>query len=326
MIRKLQEISFINNEDETYIRTPDLSRKEFEQLRDLGSKETITVLQEFGMIKSSVICDGCGNILNNIYYEKDRNPRFRCKNRQCTTKTNYNITKNTIFHYSKLDYGCVLEILYQFSCRRTVADTSETLNISKKTVIDFYKLFRSSLTFFLDKTSKKIGGEGIIIHFDETPMTHRHGGLGRENPSNTVWVVGAVDIHQRKCFLKFLPSRSRDDLFIFLREWILPGSVVHTDSHRSYLTLSSLGFTHFTVNHSRELVSRDGIHTNWIEGIFGSLKKLQRKYDSNWSGVENLNIFLSEFCFRYTYDAWNRKKAFLKKLAVLKFVSMNFDQ
>ncbi|KAG0441937.1 hypothetical protein DMUE_0677 [Dictyocoela muelleri] len=152
-----------------------MRRKDFEELRDLDIKETIKVLQEFGMIKSSVICEGCGNILNNIHYEKDRNPQFRCKNRRCTLKTNYNMTKNTIFHYSKLDYENVLEILYQFSCRRTVSDTFESLNISKKTLIAFYILFRQILTFFLDKTSKKIGGDGFIIHFDITPMTHRHG-------------------------------------------------------------------------------------------------------------------------------------------------------
>lgn len=40
-------------------------------------------------------------------------------------------------------------------------------------------------------------------------------------------------------------------------------------------------------------MSRQGIHTNRIEGLFGSLKKLAREYDSYWAGVTNLNSFLS---------------------------------
>ncbi|KCZ81223.1 hypothetical protein H312_01369 [Anncaliia algerae PRA339] len=130
--------------------------------------------------------------------------------------------------------------------------------------------------------------------------------------------VGAVDILTRKCFLKFLPSRSRADLFSFFSTWILPGSIVHTDCHRSYATLSTLGFTHFTVNHSRNLVGPDGIHTNWIEGLFGCVKKLIRKYDAGFTTVQNLDLYLSEFCFRYSFSVFDRKTAFCKLLFVLK--------
>ncbi|KRH92341.1 hypothetical protein M153_7282000865 [Pseudoloma neurophilia] len=45
---------------------------------------------------------------------------------------------------------------------------------------------------------------------------------------------------------------------------------------------------------------------------------MARKYDAVYSGLENLHRYLSEFCFRYSFSAWNRKKAFLKILFVLK--------
>ncbi|KCZ79609.1 hypothetical protein H312_02995 [Anncaliia algerae PRA339] len=141
--------------------------------------------------------------------------------------------------------------------------------MTKKTVIELYKIFRTVIFQLVERNSEKFGGNGIVIHFDKTQKTHRHGLTGRHNCSNTVWVVGAVDIIYRKCFLKFLPSRSRSDLFHFFSTWILPVSIVHTDCHRSYNTLNTLGFTHFTVKHNRNLVGPDGIHTNWIEGLFG---------------------------------------------------------
>ncbi|KCZ77939.1 hypothetical protein H311_01042 [Anncaliia algerae PRA109] len=90
-----------------------------------------------------------------------------------------------------------------------------------------YKSFRISICQFLENRSERLDGNGIVVHFDETTITHRHGVTGRHNRSNTVWVVGAVDIHTRKCFLKFLPSRSRADIFLFFSTWILPGYCVY---------------------------------------------------------------------------------------------------
>ena len=37
------------------------------------------------------------------------------------------------------------------------------------------------------------------------------------------------------------------------------------------------------------MVGPDGIHTNWIEGIFGAMKKLRRQYDSRWTNIDDLN-------------------------------------
>jgi hypothetical protein len=89
--------------------------------------------------------------------------------------------------------------------------------------------------------------------------------------------------------------------------------------------LNSLGFTHLTVNHSRNLVGPNGVHTNWIEGIFGCIKKLIRKYDAGFTTVNNFELYLAEFCFRYSFDVFDRKKAFVKMLYVLKETKNYFD-
>lgn len=298
---------------------------DYDILKVLPIEELINVLKNTGIINSSFNCPTCNDTLINIYHNADRHPFFRCNRKTCPRKR-YSVFHNTIFNGVKIEYNMVLKILYFFSCRRNVSECVSCLNVSKPTVISFYNLFRSSLLYFMDKNSKKVGGSGVVIHFDETPITHRHGLQGTHAPSNTVWVVGCIDIHTRNCFLKFLPSRSRDDLFHFLNLWILPGSIVHTDCHRSYATLSSLGFTHFTVNHSINLVGPDGTHTNWVEGLFGCVKKMRRKYDATWSGVNNLELYLAEFCFRYSHDAWCRSKAFLKICYALSDVREKLNQ
>ena len=178
----------------------------------------------------------------------------------------------------------------------------------------------------MDRTSEKIGGPEVIVHVDETAITSKKYGKGKSTPSNTVWVVGGVDINSRKLFLKFLPSKSTEDLMRFLCKYVESGSIVHTDSLPSYNAMVKCGFTHFKVNHSTGFKSPKGIHTNWIEGIFGSLKKLRRKYDTNWTNADDLSYALSEYCFRYSHQVWDRRYAFLKILAVLRYVKIELDK
>ncbi|MGL6132066.1 MAG: hypothetical protein ACRCZ9_10675 [Fusobacteriaceae bacterium] len=66
---------------------------------------------------------------------------------------------------------------------------------------------------------------------------------------------------------------------------------MHNDFHASYVTHSSLGFTDFTINHSRNIVGHDGMHTNWIEGIFGSMKKFRRNYDAKYVDFDGLEQY-----------------------------------
>ncbi|KRH94984.1 hypothetical protein M153_7300011131, partial [Pseudoloma neurophilia] len=54
------------------------------------------------------------------------------------------------------------------------------------------------LGYFSEAHSEPSGGDGIVIHFDKTIITHRHKILGRNTRSHIVLVVGAVDIYSKK--------------------------------------------------------------------------------------------------------------------------------
>ena len=171
---------------------------------------------------------------------------------------------------------------------------------------------------FCDMTSVQLGGPVVNVHLDETPITKRHAGRGREAPSNTVWVIGAVDIFNRKCVLRFLPSRGRYHVIPFIENWLAPRSVLTTDCLATYRILNEMGFTHHSVNHSKHLVAPDGTNTNRAEGVFGSVKRMMRSYNLKWSTVESLNTMLGKWCFRYCNDAWDRGFAFGKICAAIR--------
>ena len=58
-----------------------------------------------------------------------------------------------------------------------------------------------------------------------------------------------------------------------------------------------MNYTHNTVTHQREFVSRTGIHTNWIELFWGNMKiKLKSR-----RGLQGrmLDGFVDEYLYRY---------------------------
>jgi hypothetical protein len=79
-----------------------------------------------------------------------------------------------------------------------------------------------------------------------------------------------------------------------------------------------MNFTHNKVNHLKVFKSKDGIHTNHIEGIFGACKRLMRHYSTKFAKVYKLNRFLGEWMFRYCYDGWDRRKMLQKLIYILK--------
>ena len=302
--------------------SPILSEEVMFILLNQSDEALVKFLQRIGILPVEINCLDCNERLTKTNFTENRTPYFRCPKRSCSRKR-ISVFKNTIFEGSKLPLKKVLHLLFWFSCRRPLSDAAETLDLNVKTVASFYAFFRSTLCAFLDRFSVQLGGPDVCVHLDETPITRRHNNTGSTSASNTVWVIGAVDVARKKCVLRFLPSHGHSDILPFVRNWIAPGTTVYTDCHRSYQILGSLGYNHRVVNHSIGFKSTEGYHTNHIEGIFGNMKRLMRSYSHQYKNVSTLNTILGEWMFRFCYDGWNRKTAFSKILFVLKQVRVN---
>ena len=132
-----------------------------------------------------------------------------------------------------------------------------------------------------------------------------------------MWVLGFVQIQTKKLFLNFLLSRGHKDIIPFITKWIKKGCTIRTDKLPTYNILKHLDYNLEQVNHSIGFI-QDGIHTNRIEGIFGLSKKVLRSLNVRFNNIENLNNYLAEIVFRYTYNSFDRRKAFLLILYILK--------
>ena len=70
-----------------------------------------------------------------------------------------------------------------------------------------------------------------------------------------------------------LTSRSTDSVYMLLFFLHSPESIIYSDEWRAYSTLSSLEYTHRTVNHSQHFVDPNtGAHTQTVERMWGACK------------------------------------------------------
>jgi transposase len=124
-----------------------------------------------------------------------------------------------------------------------------------------------------------LGGFTKQVEVDETYIG------GRERGGNVVTQV--------------VSSRRRDTLLPIIKDTVRPYSLVHTDEHSAYQTLTGEGYYHETVNHSHEqYVSATGSSTNSIEGFWAAVKRGINGTHIHVSS-RHLAKYLGEFEFRH---------------------------
>ena len=97
---------------------------------------------------------------------------------------------------------------------------------------------------------------------------------------------------------KVVPNEQRATLLPIIRANIVLGSIISTDSAKSYETLSKHGYDHGAVNHMVNQWKSGIHHTNAIEGFWSHLK---RGLVSTHVSVsrQHLPRYIGEFSFRY---------------------------
>ena len=94
------------------------------------------------------------------------------------------------------------------------------------------------------------------------------------------WVFGGIERGTIKSFMVVVDDRSAATLIPIIQRYIRPGTLIIpvSDEWRAYSTLSSLGYTHQTVNHSQNFVDPStGAHFNSVEGYWSCVKRQMRR-------------------------------------------------
>ena len=91
-------------------------------------------------------------------------------------------------------------------------------------------------------------------------------------------------------------NRKQKTLLPLIQKWIKPGSIIHSDCWKAYCNLNKMGYTHVTVNHSKEFKNQSNAAcTNCIESEWWHAKVYMPKYGMH----KGLHAgYLAEFMWR----------------------------
>lgn len=259
---------------------------------------------------SHILCSRCDASMKANFLRR----KYRCVNAECRLETSVNF--NTFFMMTKLSYQDTLlyGYLWLSGCKWT--QLIILTGHSTTTVTAYGKYFRELVAEMIDIEDTIIGGPGIIVEIDETKLGKRK--YNRGHPVDGVWVlVGVERTSERKVFCVEVPNREAATLLAVIRRHVLPGSIVNTDSFRSYARINELlNLSHQTVNHSIHYVDpTTGVHTNTVEGTNNALKIMI----SPRNRVANIELHLQEFVWRRR-NAERLWEAFLQALKEVKYV------
>lgn len=147
-------------------------------------------------------------------------------------------------------------------------------------------------------TPSKLSGH---VEVDETyvggKLRKRRGEPRRKRLDNKAVVFGSV---QRGGAVKahVVDDAKTNTLIPHIQHDVAVGTMVNSDSWRSYKVLPKLGYKHESLNHKYNEYVRDEHHTNTIEGFWSHLK---RGISSTHVSVspQHLQKYVGEFSFRY---------------------------
>ena len=199
----------------------------------------------------------------------------------------------------KLPLENVLELIYLWSQGFTHSEVMHELSLSKKTVTEWFIFFREACINAIMEHSEQIGGNGIEVEIDESKFGKRKYHRGHKVEGQ--WVFGGREkYNKQKIFMVPVHNRKASTLIPIIKKWIAPGSIIHSDCWKAYSNLSKLGYTHVTVNHSKEFVNRESAAcTNSIESDWRHAKVTMPAYGTHLGDHAG---YLVEFMWRRFND------------------------
>lgn len=170
---------------------------------------------------------------------------------------------------------------------------------------------------------KKLGGIDSCVQVDETIIVKGKLVVSpsskRDSIKNATWLVGVIEEKSGKYHVEIVPNRKKESMINFFKKFILDGTTVKTDGHKSYPSaVRSINGRHIIVNHEEGFRNSEGYSTNMIENLWSKFK-----YDiALRKGIKQsaLGDYIEEFRWRGRNDRTasnNDRIAFFSLLKLL---------
>ena len=235
-------------------------------------------------------CPRCGNT---------KNWRVRRSKRKCSACRYEWRTDRLPLHLSRAEWK---RLLRWFLLGLSSAATSREAGLGREQVLRALTMVREAMVRDIPPVF-----EGVV-EIDETYLggswrnkrkSTRIQGSKRGRGTSKQAVFGIL-CRSGQVWAEVVPNVEANTLMPLLRKQVAKGSIVCSDTFRSYTGIAARGYVHRLVKHDQqEYVDAQGNHINGLEGFWGYLKrKLVAK-----GGVrrERLPLYLAEYVWRYNH-------------------------
>ena len=222
---------------------------------------------------------------------------YKCKD------VKLSIRHNSWLVDSKLKLEIILEFMYLWSQAFSIKEIMHELRLTNKTVIEWSTFLRECCISTIIDASEAIGGNSVEVEIDESKFGKRKYHRGHRVEGQWVF-CGGEKYDKSKSFMIPVANRKVATLEKLIKKWIKPGSIIHSDCLKAYSKLSQMGYTHVTVNHSKEFMNLEtAACTNAIESEWRHAKLSMPRYGVH----KGLHAgYSAEFMWRRKYHNSNK--------------------
>lgn len=267
-------------------------------------KKCLEALLEFRMPSDRrCINEFCRAPIDTMYHMLKTRKCFICK--QCLIHV-YPQAGAPYFHRSRLPVNDRCEILFNVLNNRHGVSASQIHRNYTGSYRTAYKALQDVRLFMGECLDKELRKEPLqIVEVDESYIPTGNKGLprhfrykrGRGSEKNSS-IIGIAERHGRLKLL-VIHATDADTLIPIIQDYVPVGSTIYTDSWPAYSPLKSLGYKHYTVNHSIEFVNGSA-STNTMENVFSNLTRMViGTYHNVTEG--KLPYYLDEYAFRRSF-------------------------
>lgn len=228
----------------------------------------------------------------------------------CTERKQFSVKVGTIFEGSPIKLDKWFAAMWMLTNAKNGISSYEihrSIGVTQKTAWFMMHRIRVAMqtgSFVKDKLKglvevdeSYIGGLARNMHKDVKEKKIK--GRGPSGGTHKTAVQGLLQKHIGKCskvIAEVILETGADTLQGNVRKYVLEGTEVHTDAHRSYRGLDE-NFVHEVIDHAEAYV-KDGVTTNGLENFWSLLK---RGIKGTYVSVEPFHLFryLSEQVFRF---------------------------
>lgn len=261
-------------------------------------KELIAYLMTNGFIKKEISCSCCTNPLQFVDYKRNIDGHaWRCMHKPCTNHKKYfSIRLFSFFYNFNLDIKQILRTIIRYSCSVQRYSISKSLDINEKTIRKIIDAVIERMPN-TDFSTDKLGGPGLIVEIDETMLNYKcksHRGRSPTNKTDALCIVESSGSRKR-VFACTITDKKASTLIPIICNNVANNTIIRTDEHKSYSTLSNYTYTHETVCHKYEFVTENGVNTQKVESFNNCLKVEIKKRKGIFTNKRE--DFLKEFCY-----------------------------